>query len=33
VVLEELLCSSKPGGILCTMQNVTATTMVACWYI
>jgi hypothetical protein len=33
VVLEELLCSSKQGGISCTVQNVTATTMVVSWYI
>ena len=33
VILEELLCSSRPGRVVCNVQNITATVMVTCWYI
>jgi hypothetical protein len=33
IILEELLCSEKPGGIACDMDNRVATVMVASWYI
>jgi hypothetical protein len=32
-VLEELLCSSTPGGIPHNIEFVVETTMITCWYL
>jgi hypothetical protein len=33
MVLKELLCSNKPGGIGTNVENKTMIIMIACWYI
>jgi hypothetical protein len=33
MVLEELLCSSTPGGITCNINNLVELVMITCWYL
>ena len=33
MILEELICSSRPGGVTCRIENAVTTIMIACWYI
>ena len=33
MVLDELICSRSPGGIVSNIENHTTTVMVASWYI
>ena len=33
MVLEEMVCSNKPGGIVCNVSNIAETVMITSWYI